>query len=253
MLRAVVLVVFAGCGRLAFEPTSADAAPPDATARVCPEAPVDDPVVITGTTFSYEGFDGVRMPYDNVTVRALSPANAVLATASSDGDYQLVVPTGGAPTPARLEYARPGYYTTTVTLDAPLARSITAPTGISWRPGDGPIWSTGSVGSVYSTAGATRDIALGSMDVIVLDCADVPVEGATVTASPPPAVTFYQADSGTGPDSATGARYGRAVLLGAPPGPTRVTATHPTRAILGAELVVEAGTHVAIVVLRASD
>jgi len=264
-VRVVFLgcVVLAGCGRLSFDATGADAA---AGADSLPDTPtvrgpcainpsVADPLTISGETFAYTGFNNATGPVPGTVVRARdASSDAELASTTSDaaGLYALAVPTGGAARHIRLEYAPPGYWTTTLSPDRPLDRAVTGINTDKWRLGDGPVWSDGQMGSVYGSVGVARDMARGTLNIAVRTCDEESLEGVTLEVQPAPELFGYTDGGGfiSTALTATVAPYTSAAAFNAVPGLTRIRASAPGLTFGDVDVVVLPGNEVTYVVLH---
>lgn len=272
-----IAVLGAGCGRLAFDARGGadDDVDIDAGHDAATDAPTQvrpgddpclrnivasDPVVITGKTYRWTSFSGNRQPVADVTVTAMPNfVDDPIAQTRSDaqGDYTLVIPTGGAPTGLVIDYTPDdgAFMETTVTFDYLVESDLTGPYLNYYNLGDGALWQTSAMTSVYSEYGVTYDNGLGTIAISVRDCNNAPVAGATVMTDPPSSIGYQDDDGLAAPAGTTETQpvFGHAIAMRAAPGPTTVSATHPTRMISTEQLVVDAGDNSMVVVLRASD
>jgi hypothetical protein len=213
-------LIVAGCGRLDFAEVR-DA--PPVVPFACP-ANTTSTVAITGRTFRYTNFTNQVAALDGVTVEALDRDGAVAAMTTSDGagNYTLTF----APGDVHFRYARATYEPSIVYSDMIVDRDLAAMAQPLFALGDGPLWQTGAINSVYGSAGVARDTTKGTLNIGLRDCDGNALEGVTVTLDPPPGASTYQADDGT-PDptlTATIGPFAHYIALNAAPGPTRVIA-----------------------------
>jgi hypothetical protein len=240
-----------GCGRFGFEPQllASDAL----VTPACPLAVIaPDSLTITGSTFRYISFDNQTADVPDVDVSARIGASAVVTVRSgSNGAFRLDVPTGGVPVAIVLVAARLGDYTTAVHSDIPYDRPATGTRSQTFTPGDMPIWSGGSMASVYTTGGESLDSQRGTINVAVRDCAGSSVAGVSVTITPAPRRRFYQDATGQ-PGNTTGTKlpYTNAIALGAVPGLTRIEASGAGLVFPVIEVPVLAGDNNTLVVIH---
>ena len=249
-----VVGALAACGRVDFDPS----VPSDATplARPCGGGSAAlDPVSITGVTYRYTSFTNTRAAIPAVTVTAIDDQGGTIGqpvTSDAAGNYRLVVPTGGVARSIEVHYTDANDFATTVHFDAPVDRALTAP-GASWFSlGDGPLWSQGSMDSVYSAVSISRDPAKSSISVEAYDCAGMPLDGVTLTVTPPPELFANTGANGLSDLalSTTTLPYTLAVGYNAVPGLTHITASKPGFTFLEQDVVLLAGSNNAIVVIR---
>jgi hypothetical protein len=143
-------------------------------------------------------------------------------TSSPQGDYRLDIPTGGMARRVVLSYERTGYFFTHVELDTALDRDITGAGTMLWTPGDAPIWDIGSINSIYSVPGVTRDNSRGTLNVAVRDRRGASIDGVTALLDPPPELLGYTQLGGL-TLAATTLPYSQVLAFNAPAGPTTVT------------------------------
>lgn len=263
-MRIVVLIALAGCGRVGFDheqtgSNERDAAV-DATADTaaviapCPATTAPDPLTMSGQTFEYSGFNNQTTAVPGVVVDvALADGTFITSTTSdADGMYSVAIPTGGVPRKLRVDYAPIGYWKTSLQPDVAIATNITGPNMTRWRFGDGPVWGDGQMGSVYGSAGLTRDNAKGTLNIAVRTCTDEIVEGVSITVTPTPDYFGY-IDAGGFPSTAitsTVAPYTSATAMNAQPGLTRIQATHAGLTFLDVMVDVKPGSNVTYPVLH---
>lgn len=257
MFRFALLVV-CGCGRLGFDARSVDELDAEpVTPRACgasTQAP--DPLTIDGTTFQFTSFTNDREAIDSVTVEA-KIGDAVVAMAISDdaGNYTLSVPTGGTSPVLKLRYAKVGFFTTTVYLDAPLDHSIARGDPALLGPSDGPLWGLGGMGSVYSSANTTRDDTAGTLNINVVDCDEQPLAGVAVALDTTPEVFSYLGTDGKPALAATAtiAPFSFVVGFNAPAALTTVSATAAGKTFPTASYPVKPGEENTLVRVRPID
>jgi len=221
---AFAVPAFAGCGRIAFDVAGREGpcANPD---------PIAATVKLTGTTFQYTDFLNNTSPFPNVSVGAFDVdggMNAIATTLSdASSNYELMIPTNGAPRPAVIKYSQAGFWSTWVDSDQPYDRDLVAANMTHWRLGDGPIWSDGSMGSVYSTLNATIDASLGTLSISARTCSGELVTGVHFDIDPMPSIFGYLDSSGLPKPMAAGTMppYAQLVAFGVTPGPTVIRAS----------------------------
>lgn len=129
---------------------------------------------------------------------------------------------------------------------------VVGPSIQSWRLGDGPLWSDGSMGSVYSTLAATVDPSLGMLSVTARTCSEESVEGVAFDITPAPTTWAYLGANGLPATGATGTLvpYTQAVAFNVAPGPTRIRASKAGMQFYDLDVVVQAGQHVTYAVVH---
>lgn len=206
-------------------------------------------------TFEYTAFDGERNGVRaNVLVRrSFAEVPFAMTTSDPTTGYGLTVGTGGVPTPLVIDYTQTGYYRTQVALD-PSWGDVVGPGRPEWHPGDAPMWTAAGMSTVYFAGEIPQDFSKGTVAVDIRDCAGAPVDGVTVTLSPPAEHMMYQGfDGAPSADTETALPWGHVAALNAPVGAVHVSATHETRTIVPQDVVVTADQNVLIVLLRAID
>ena len=217
------LLFVAGCGRFDFaelHDASRDAIPPFS----CPGNAAST-VTINGRTFHYTNFMNQVATLDTVAVELVRADETVAATTTSDasGNYTLASETGAL----HFRFARASYQTTLIYSDMPLDRDLAATAQPVFALGDGPLWQSTALDSVYTVAGAARNTTKGTLNIGARDCDGNPLEGVRFTVEPPPGLATYQ-DSGGMPDaslSATVGPFAHFIGLNAEPGHNHITAS----------------------------
>ena len=241
----MVLVCAAGCGRVGFD----ELAPCGLRNASAP-----DPLTIVGTTFAYANFTGSKLVVSSVDVTVLDAAGGILGTAQSDagGSYSLSFPTGGREEVVKLVFTQPAYFTTTTWLDTPLDRDVTGKNLPIWTAGEGPMWNTGAMGTVYSVSRSSIDSTKSTLVVSAADCTGVALPGVSISVSPAPGEGEYLGSNGQPAFGASGttAPTGAFVGFNAQPGPTRITASAPGYMFEPQTVQVTAGDQVTLVEMR---
>jgi len=261
MRACVVVIALAGCGRIDFDARTDGAAPGDAIhtrAGPCRSAPsIADTLTLAGETFSYTSFANDTDPFPGADVALTSlERDVVYGTTVSDGIglYSLGVPAAGRPLAASLRYSRSGWWTTWVISDRPFDRDISGAFVDVWRTGLGPMWSDGSMGSVYGTLGATIDPGMGFLSISARDCAERPLEGVTFELSRSlPATSGYLAGDGVPSATQTTAPNAEYVAFNMEPGPLRIHAVKAGAEFLAVDTQVVAGSVATLVVMHSFD
>jgi hypothetical protein len=241
ILSGLALVTFAACGRIDF----ADSRRPGA----CPAlVTAPDPFTVSGATFTFTGFQ-TTAPVPSVAITAFdATTGAAVATTTSAGDGTYTLEIGGGTSRAlRLDLVNSQYLTTHeytgVFLDGDLA---------SYRS---PLWGDGSMSAIYGAGQVTWDQTKGNIDIAIEQCDGTPIDGATVTVSPPPGTLEYLRSDGA-PDPAltsTTMPYSSAVGFNVVPGPIHITASKPGLAFDDVDMMISGGGHNNVIVMRAYE
>ena len=251
-LGIFVISVAAGCGRIDF-----DAGQDLALAPCHASARAPDPVTIRGDTFRFSSFANTRDVVAGATVTAQGPTGALLAQTTSDttGAYTLTIPTGGTAPRVALRFEHVGDFITTMVLDLRLDHDVVAPDATLYTIGDGPLWSGGSMASVYSSASLSVDPARSTIDVLARDCADQPLDGVEITITPAPQLASYLTTSGLPSAALTGtnAPFTIAVAFNAVPGATHITARKPGLTFLDQDVVIPGGDFMTLLTMRPAE
>jgi hypothetical protein len=254
-----------GCGRFAFDDLTSDGSlalgdvgPLDAApVNECVPGPVPDPLMISGQTFRYTDFDNTSAPVGAVMVRETFATNMQATLSDGNGNYSFGITTGGNAGALTMDIARGNYFTTHVSTDVLIGSHQAGTRGPVWTIGDAPIWDAGSMDAIYASAGVPYDAAFGTLNVAVRDCAGAPVEGVTVTLTPPPATMgklFYQAKDGTaGNTAATTGTFTHAIALRMPPGLVTIRASGAGKTFADHTVMVLAGTNNTLTVIHGTD
>lgn len=166
----------------------------------------------------------------------------------ADGSYQIDLPIDGHPQPTSFTYARGDRFTTYVTTDEPLTGDVIGTNNMMFYVfGDGAMWSTGGMTTVYGSLGATRDVMQGTIVVQVRDCSEAPLAGAMVAFDPAPPSIGYSDHGAPGDPGETQSGIGTALALNAPLGATRITVTAPGYAFVPVEIDVRTGNATMVV------
>ncbi len=253
MRFAVVALTLAACGRLDF---GSQASPTDGRVpRACGQGvTAPDPVTISGVTFEYSDFVNDKRVVTNTVVTATSPTGDVLAMTTSDanGNYALSIATGGVAIPLSLTFQPFMYFTTTEILDAPLDRDTVGLDLIVWSAGDGPVWSSSAMGSVYSTSSVTLDPTKSTLTVTTTDCAGNALEGVAITVDPMPDELDYLGPNGLPDLAAIGTIGPNSQMVGfdAQPGTTHITASKSGYVFADQTVEIPAGDVVTMIEMR---
>jgi len=157
------------------------------------------------------------------------------------------------PVAVELDYTPGGELATHLFVDQPLDRDVVGPNMAGWQLGDGPIWGDGQIDSVYGAAGATRTASTGTLTVVVHDCAEQTIDDVAVAIDPPPGTLAY-----SGPDgfisgaTTTQPPFDLAVAMNAIAGANHISATKAGYTFATADVVVQAGEHVTVLLLHGS-
>lgn len=118
------------------------------------------------------------------------PPALVTTTTGADGRFTLTIPTGGQPVDGVGRFTKDGFINEWFYPGEPLARSYSGLEGLMGRTSDldNPL-----IGLVFGTS---YDAQKGLVAVLVLDCDNTPIEGATVTLDPPGEKVLYADGSG---------------------------------------------------------
>ncbi|HEY4177309.1 MAG TPA: hypothetical protein VGM90_10770 [Kofleriaceae bacterium] len=259
---AVCTFALTACGRFGFAVSGDDASTGSDAPVVnglCNRSSVaDDPLTITGHVFHYLDFVGNVEGLAGTVVAQTDPIGPLLTstTAQTDGSFELSMTTQGTPQTVWLDVALPGYFDTKYWFDYPLVHAIVGPYTPQIRPGDVPIWSGGSLDSVYSSGSVVRDdVGHGSLVVTVVDCNEQPIPDVTISVEPPLGTPTYLGSSGFFDMSATKTidPYAQAVFLNESPGKVTVHATHASHTFLPYEVSVTTGPTISIVIIHSSE
>ncbi len=235
MLELVFRVLFvlfglASCGRWGF-----DAQPNDSHGSE-PPAPIDadacgggttapDPLTVSGQTIQVTNFSGGTTPSPSVDVEVHAVADDSLLGAvtsdASDGTYSIAIATAGVPLLVYIKYSKVGL------LDVYEYPAVALDRDYAYDPN---VFSSGSLGAVYSAAGVSQVGGTGTIDVQTFDCAGGPLDGVVVDFSPEPGHIGY---TGAGSDpyppdaGTTWPPYTHADGFSEPPGDVTIAATLP--------------------------
>lgn len=263
---AVWTLALAACGRLGFDGGGVSAIDADADidappgSGICHRSGVaPNPLTVTGHVFHYLTFDGQLEGVPSTVTAFPEPGGPPLdmKTTDSDGGFSLSIDTGKRPQPLFLRAAVTGYFTSSLWIDYAVEHALVGPNSPHIRPGDIPIWTGGSLVSVYGshTPSLTRSDSAGTLAVIALDCDENPVDDVTITLDPPAATPNYLGDSGmfdTTANATVGA-YAQAVFLNAVPGPVTIHATHASHVFAPYDISIAAGENVSVAIIHVAD
>lgn len=154
-----------------------------------------------------------------VTAKQVSDDSTVGTPDTSDnsGAFSISAPTGGVPLDAYLEITHGSYWDTLVYPPVPVSQDFTGVAAL--------LVNDGQVSLIQSLYGVSHD-GNGIVGVIVLDCDNNPIQGATVSTNPAGGDVLYNGPDGL-PDSnatSTGAD-GVAQIYSVPTGTVTVNAT----------------------------
>lgn len=251
-LRWLVLVLLAGCGRLGFDESAAEA--PDAgitpqgaeadaaTVRLgpCPSTPRSGGALrISGTTVDIPAFGGA-IPRSGVTIElstTLDGTPMVQTSSAGDGTYTLSVPMSGNELTGYIALREEGLLPSLLVPDGPIDGDIVDMYS--------PVTSDPAVSTLYLLSGVSRKASAGTLGIMVLDCDGVPVVDARVSITPAPAAMVYTDDEGSPNGSLTTTRgTGLVYALNVPVGTVTVTASKTGEAFMTHEVPVLDNRHV---------
>lgn len=200
--------------------------PPDAqTANLsCFQQPLPqdapDPVTLSGAVYEPGVTAGAAdVPVDGAAVRAYhldSGALVAQSTTGGDGGYALVMPSGGAPVPVRVEVVDARYRTSRVGL----------PTAVfDDRVADLPVFGDDHMDALANFAGIALDPDAAIVVAQALDCDLVPLAGVTIASAPAPVTALYLASNGLPNYNQTStSAEGAIVMVNVPVGTVELTA-----------------------------
>ncbi|CAN5387064.1 hypothetical protein BH11MYX1_BH11MYX1_39540 [soil metagenome] len=254
VVMSSLLVAVAACGRVGFDPatSASDAA---SIRQVCgAKSTAPDPLTIKSYAFGYLDFMNTRAPASGAAIQAYDASGTLRAetTTAADGTYTLSIATGGVAPRLSVRGILAGSWQTDEFYAAPLDADLTT-FATETRPfGEVPIWSGGSMASIYLILGATLDPATGTVNVTTLDCSGNPLGGVSVTLDPPAKRSVYIDGNGAAVPGALGTIAPNVLQLSTnvPPGPTRITASKPGYEFAPVEIVVQAGDYNELVEMR---
>lgn len=254
--RWFVLVMLAGCGRLGFEESAAEAPDaPDAgvwsqgqpgedAAAVrlgpCPITPRSGGALrISGTAVGLPAFGGA-IPRSGVTIElstTLDGTPMVRTSSASDGRYMLSVPMTGNELAGYIALREEGLLPSLLVPDGPIDSDIVDMYS--------PVTSDAAVSTLYVLSGVNRRANAGTLGILVIDCDGVPVVDARVTITPAPAALVYTDDGGSPSGSLTSTRgTGIVYALGVPVGTVSVTASKTGETFMTHDVPVLDNAHV---------
>lgn len=214
----LVPVVLAACGG-DDGGADVDAGPPSAFNCDGEELPTaaSDPLVING--IANEASATGNEPLAGATVEAFENGSATpqaTGTTGADGAYALSVVTGGAPVDGYVRGRQTDFLDVYLYPPQPLAADT----------GDAPLLfiADGTFGLIHTLTGVDRTEGTGWMGVLVVDCFNEPVAGATVTTSPASTVK-YSVDGLPNADATVTEDDGIAYVFNVAPGQVTVDAS----------------------------
>ena len=146
--------------------------------------PTTAPDTITVAGVSQTVGLGGSTPEPSVNVEVLDPDGVQIATTvtGADGAYSTPISTSGVPVDGYIHGTKAGFIDTYVYPPAPLAADIDNGTVL--------IITSSTFALVQSFESVTQDAGNGFIGVVVSDCDNKPVAGATVTTDPPGVVRY---------------------------------------------------------------
>ena len=256
------MLLLAACGRIGFDARvdpAIDAldASPDALELACSIKPTTPTTLdVSGTTFEYTSFNNTSQPVFGVAIALRTGAIDLGQTVSDQaGAYALTYQTGGVSRPLVIEYSRGGYFTTTVFTDSLVDKNLTGLNNSLWQLGDGPVWSLGSMQSIYAAGGETLDAQTGTLNIAVRDCGNNGIADIQGFVDPPPGKLLYQDTDGSPSQTrtATTGPYNHALAYRAQPGTTTITAVGGGRTFVKTTVQVTAGDQNTLAIVRATN
>jgi len=220
-LTVALLALAAGaCPRSGSDAGPADAGPypPDLSCLGAPPpTTAPDPVPVAASIAEGQTFTPLAGAILEMRLRS---DGTVLdsGTADASGDVLLALASGGAPVDAYGVALAAGYTTLHLHPFRPFAGDDpTIPFALLTPP-----QHAAQQQAIYGT---TSDPGLGLVRITVVDCDNVPIEGATVTFAPEPGAVFYDAESGPAdPLRTSTTSAGTLMAFDVPPGDLTVSA-----------------------------
>jgi len=178
---------------------------------------------------------GGREPVEGVVVEAYregNPAVVAMATSAADGTYTIVVNTGGTPLDGYLLAKHSPHKNTYLYPPAPLIADTNAATVL--------LLTQQTFDAVEALTQVTQDTAKGWLGIMVVDAANMPIAGATVSSSPAGTVKYNEGGAPSG-DAMMTDTDGIAFIFNVGPGTVTVNAeksgstfrSHPVNARAG--------------------
>jgi hypothetical protein len=182
------------------------------------DAPVVPATINVSGTASEIGLGG-RDPVEGVVVEAYregDPAVVAMATSVADGTYTIVVQTGGVALDGYLLAKHSPHKNTYLYPPAPLIADTNAATVL--------LLTQGTFDAVEALTRVTQDTSKGFIGIMVVDAANMPVAGATVSSSPA-GVVKYNSGGAPSEDAAMTDTDGIAFIFNVGPGTVNVSAS----------------------------
>jgi len=226
------LIVIPDAAIDAFQPDS----PPDAQvfdfSCMGNTAPTTAPatVAISGTTSDINIIAMALEPVANAAVKAVNALDATIATDTSDaaGVWDMpAVPTGLVPIDGYVEASKDGHRTVRVYPPAPINTDIPQTPVL--------LFSNATFGQLVSFTGNTQAAGNGTVGLAVVDCANTPIGGATLSVKQNDVEVGMQQDLSQ-------LQQGAFLVFDVPPGETVVSATFMGMALRAHSVDVVAAT-----------
>jgi hypothetical protein len=264
----------AGCGRFGFDVSGPDGGiadgdstidsridsrPLDAAPTVRPcgsKTNAPNQLTISGSTFQFTSFLNTRGPITTTTITAFDTNNNQLAQSNSDtsGNYFMVINTAGLAPKVKLRFDAPGWFPTTVHTDTGLDQAVIAtgagPSLLAF--GDGPLWDSGVMMTLYNQVGVTLRSDRTSLTLVAVDCSGQPLPKVRFNITPAPEKMGYAGTSGAIDNAVTSTVDPNALALAynALPGVVRISATKTGSVFAEQQIELVAGQFNTIVFFR---
>lgn len=228
-------IVLAGCGRVNFDALGGGGAvdAPEVVVRRCPlAATTPSAITLSGKTIRILA-TGFPVDESDVEIQAIDRVGGTMlaqTTSGNNGDFTLMVPTGGQAILPFVQFAKSNLMTSVFVPDEVTNDSVAIPIAYMGSPT--------AVDSLYSVVGENRDPTKGTILFMMRDCAGSNLEGVTITVDPPPGRIVYSGGVGIPNAGTTSSRspYAMAWALNAEPGPTTINAAQ-TGSTFGTQVV----------------
>jgi hypothetical protein len=174
-----------------IDATPADAPPPDfSCVGAGPATSAPNPVTLKGIV--HDGASSTPLQMVNLDFLMPDETTVIGSTQTlANGRFTLALPTGGNPLPGVGRLSLTSYVDFWLYPAEPLYRDLLRIPAVMLTPGELQL------AALFDFNGATYDDTKGVVVVQVVDCANRPLAGATVTITPASGIGLYGDDSGT--------------------------------------------------------